>query len=47
MKDTFEAFVGEVKALAGTRAFWFLLGLAMSGTSVPEMVEAVRAFAGV
>lgn len=43
----YQSFVDEVKALAGTKAFWFLLGLSMSGTSVPGMVEAVRAFVGV
>jgi hypothetical protein len=47
MKDTFQAFVDEVKALADTKAFWFLLGLSVSGTSVPNIVETVRTFAGV
>lgn len=47
MRDTYEAFVAEVKALAGTKAFWFLLGLSMSGASVPTIVAAVRTFVGV
>lgn len=47
MKDTWDAFVGEVKTVAGTKAFWFLLGLSMSGATVPTIVDAVKTFIGV
>ena len=47
LKDAYAAFVAEVKNLAGTRAFWFLLGLSLSGQTVPQIVAAVKTFIGV
>lgn len=46
MSDVLKAFVEEVKTLVGTRAAWFLLGLSLSGATVPDMVAAVKQFAG-
>lgn len=47
VKDAYAAFVAEVKSLCSTRAFWFLLGLSMSGQTVPAIVESVKQFVGV
>ena len=45
--DKLQPLVDEFKALAQTKAFWFLLGLSMSGQTIPNIVAAVRAFVGV
>lgn len=47
MKDVWNVFVEEMKTLLGTRAAWFLLGLSLSGATVPTIVDAVKQFAGV
>ena len=47
MKSAWEALVEEFKTVVGTKAFWFLLGLSLSGQTVPNIVEAARTIAGV
>ncbi|HEX7765998.1 MAG TPA: hypothetical protein VF443_04755 [Nitrospira sp.] len=45
--DKLQPLIDEFKAIVQTKAFWFLLGLSMSGENIPSIVATVRAFIGV
>lgn len=37
----------ELKSLSGSKLFWFLAGVFLSGSDVPSVVNSLRTFVGV